>query len=165
MTVAQRKWSIYDAQESWLANIHHANHQPLGDSRPTEMKYIWRPTVLASKYTSCKSSTVRVTVAQRKWSIYDAQESWLANIHHANHQPLCDSRPTEMKYIWRPTVLASKYTSCKSSTVRWHFRPTEMEYIWSPTVLASKYTSCKSSTVRWQSPNGNEVYITPKSPG
>ena len=77
-----------------------------------------------------------MTVAQRKWSIYDAQESWLENIHHANHQPLGDSRPTEMKYIWRPTVLASKYTSCKSSTVRWHFRPTEMEYIWSPTVLA-----------------------------
>ena len=81
MTVAQRKLSIYDAQQSWLANIHHANHQPLGD-----------------------------IFAQRKWSIYEAQQSWLANIHHPNHQPLGDSRPTEMKYIWRPTVLASKYT-------------------------------------------------------
>ena len=31
----------------------HANHQPSGDSRPMVMimKYIWRPTVLASKYT------------------------------------------------------------------------------------------------------------------
>ena len=25
--------------------------------------------------------------------------------------------------------------------------------------------SCKSSTVRWQSPNGNEVYMTPNGPG
>ena len=53
MTVDQRKWSIYDAQESWLANIHHANHQPLGDSRPTEMKYIWRPRVLAIQIKIC----------------------------------------------------------------------------------------------------------------
>ena len=155
MTVAQRKWSIFDAQQSWLANIHNPNRQPLGDSRPTEMKYIWRPTVLASNIhhtnyqplgdsrpTEMKHiwrptvpASKYTSVAQRKWSIYDAQLSWLANIHHANHQPLGDSRPTEMKYIWRPGV------------------------------LASKYTSCKSSTVRWQSPNGNEVYMTPYSPG
>ena len=25
--------------------------------------------------------------------------------------------------------------------------------------------SCKSSTVRWQSPNGNEIYMTPNGPG